>query len=415
MYEKYPEDPEALKGIARIESRQGNASNATLYYQKALEKDPTDTEAQKEYARTLASSWRFQESTQQYDLYLIENFQDASGWEESLNARSHAKLSLLSYTTYTKAEENDPTLGVPVVNDYYSYTSFHTVVPVDDRLLFDLKWFFYNQKETNIYVPGLNYNASLSGGQITAKYLFANNFLLNGFARLFNAWPQEDEDSMAYPFRSTTRFEPGLTVEYSSPWHIAFIDAHVESFVTKDFDSFESVVIGMTVEELHYLFRPEVYLHPQLETSIRLNEFWDGNFEDLANFWARFGLPFAEKNLIFQYQFQYSHFSRLTPNYFSYKQQYWNFVGGKFRFHPFPNTLFEAIYAYSWQFTRALIQPIGDFLNVANIQSLRGNKITCSLSYRWKHHLLMIAEGHYFRNTLIYRDWNVKGSLLWQF
>ncbi len=413
IFEQYPDSPEALKGLGRLEIRTGHFIEAESYYKKSLSKGTKDQESRKEYAHTLSSSWKFREALDQYALFLTEDPDNETAWSELLEMKSHTNPALLGNVTYTAAKENDPTLKLPVVKDFYLYSDLHSLIPVSDRLLLDVKTFFYQQKEVDIYIPGINYNADLVGLQLSSRFLFKEYWRWDMYGRTFHAWP--NGSSMNYPFKTTTRFEPGTSIIFDSSSHLVYGDLHIESIIIKNFAITKSQVLEFFASELHYLFKPDCFLHPQVEASIKEINLFDGNFEDLETLWLRCGAPFLEKTIIGIYQFQHSHFSELNPNYFSYQNQYCNFVGVNLHLDFWKKAMFDVIYQHNWQLTKKLIQPIGNFLFIANTQLLTGNKITAILSYRLKDQLKFSAEGHYFRNTLPYRDWNLKGSLLWQF
>ena len=413
IYEKYPNDLEALKGLARVEGRQGNFSLSEKHYKQALSLDATDQESRKEYAQTLNSTWQFKQAQDQYTLFLTTDPSDDSAWNELLTVKAHTNPSLLFDITYTAAKENDPTLKVPVVKDFYLYSDIHSTLPISDRLLLDIKGFFYHQKEIDIYIPGINYDADLAGAQLTSKLLFNDSWRFEAYGRAFHAWSVGG--GMNYPFKETTRFEPGISFIFDSSAHLAYVDLHVESFITKNFKIVKSEVLGLLGAEVHYLFRPDCALQPQIETSFRSVNLYDGNFENVETLWLQCGMPFLEKIIIGLYEFQHSHFSHLTSNYFSYHNQFCNFIGAKLHIPFKAKTSLDLIYQHNWQLSKGLIQPIGNFIFIANTQLLTGNKITALLTYRLKDTLRISAEGHYFRNTLPYRDWNIKSSLLWQF
>ena len=414
-FEKHPNDCEAILGLARLKQTTAETRESHAHYIEALKKCPDHGTIRLEAARIATSSRKFNESAQHYDLYMSNNPLDFRVWEESQITKSYTHQGLLLDVSYTSAKENDPVLNVPVVRDFYTYASIHSTVPVNDALRFEFKGFFYNQKEINIINYGLNYDADLSGGEARLEYLFKDHFRLNAFARALGVWQQEDDLSPSFPFQNTWNFEPGITLEYKLPIALFYFDAHIESFITKNFNENSSILIPLGSEEVYFLFRPDIYLSPDVETSITLKELWDNNFEPVVTIRTRCNLPLLEKYFTFQYVFEYSKFKFLTPNYFSYDHQYWQFAELDFHCHLFKNLHFKAVYEFNWQITKNLIQPIGDFLNITEMQSLTGNKISCHVTYRYVDHLRFVLKGHYYRNTLIYRDWDIKGSLLFQF
>lgn len=411
----YPENCSALIGLARIKSRVHEDSLSIDFYKKALERCGYHSTFKKEIARALGSSWRYSEAAEQYDIHLIQNPLDFDGWRESFDIRSKTHPAFKAEVTYTAAKENDPQLAVPVVDDFYTYASLYAITPVHDRIRLTTKLFFYNQKENNIYNPALNYDASLAGAQETLEYLFGGSFRLNAFARAFGVWPNQNNKLMAFPFQTTGQFEPGVTIAYHSPLQIFSGDAHIESFITKDFGNDTSMLMRLGSQELHWVLRPDYVYQPEFEASYIQREYWDDNFENIITVWFHVDTPKLEDYLTLTYKFQFSHFDELTASYFSYKEQYWQFFIADLHFDLWQNTKFKAVYEFSWQLSKDLVQPIGDFIFVTDKLSLFGSKITGNLTYLWKHHLHAMLEGHYFYNTLVYRSWNIKGSLLYQF
>ena len=123
----------------------------------------------------------------------------------------------------------------------------------------------------------------------------------------------------------------------------------------------------------------------------------------------------APKGFFLHYFFEHGHFKALSQNYYSYKQQIRNTIGIRYRYDYCDRAYGEFIYEHRWQNTHNLFQPIGSFIFTANRQMLLCNKYILNLAYRLKDKWLFEATGHYYRDTLPYREWKVGGTISYQF
>ena len=135
------------------------------------------------------------------------------------------------------------------------------------------------------------------------------------------------------------------------------------------------------------------------------------------NVTSTLSLPFPRfwKYWTLLYHFEHGHFDKLNPNYYSFNHQLRNTLGIRFRFDFSRMVYWETTYEHRWQTTYQLFQPIGNFIFVANKQYLIANRVTSKIGAQYKDRLKFEIEGHYFYETLPYRDWNLNGSLVWQF
>ena len=129
--------------------------------------------------------------------------------------------------------------------------------------------------------------------------------------------------------------------------------------------------------------------------------------------WAKVNV--IKSYLRLQYKFRQANFKDVTDNYYSFKKQFRNTIGGLIDLNPFPNLNVNCDYEHWWKYTAGLVQPIGIFIFNADKQWLQGDKVKVSASYRVRDHLRLEASGHLLFTTLPYRDYNVQGGFFWQF
>lgn len=412
---RFPEQLDAERGLARALQQQGKSEEAQVVYRRILANHPHEIEAQRELARSLASDLQFHEADAIYAGFVDDDPNQEQHWQESFDVQAHTRPALYVESLYTDAKENDPSLRVPVVKDYYFFNATHLFIPCSDRWRLDLQQLYYHQRENDLYPPtGVNYSVYLTGAQITSSFFFRKDWKWDLSARGFQAWGKKE---VTYPFHQTTRFEPGTSLLYNSERQLFVVDAHIESRIIKNFAAVRSELLRTDCVTAAYGYRIPVALHPEVEAWV--THVW---IHDSMHNWnnseigiARLGVPYLSRYVTALYRFEHAHFHQLNPNYYSFKQQLRNVLGVKMQYHFSPAASWEAVYEHRWETTYQLFQPIGNFLFVASKQYLVGNRITSRASYRWKDHVQIALEGHYFHTTLVYRDWNLNGSVLWQF
>ncbi|MBS3904817.1 MAG: tetratricopeptide repeat protein [Simkania sp.] len=413
-----PEAENAFLMALRIAPQYGDATIqlAKLYERKkdlkALKElyanHPSDQELQHIYARALVTAQNYQQAKILYDqLSPSEQL-----WKERWELKSKTNISSILEATYTEAKENDPSLHAPVVKDYYFFSALNLLFPIYDQWRLDVKPFFYHQRENDIFPPvGVNYNAYSSGGALTSHYYFTPDWTWNIVTRAFSAW---GSGQMNYPFQHTTRFEPGTSLVLNSQQLFVF-DAHVESFIIKNFAQARSELLRTDFFQAAYGYRPEVIMHPQVEGWAGWVRYHDSlhNLKNKQSIKAQVDL--FTPSLTTFYLFEHSGFKHLNQNYFSYKRQIRSTVELKYHQEFYSRLYFETFWDHTWETTYHLFLPIGNAVFVSPRLYLLWNTFTAQLSYRYKDTLKIEMGGHYLHNTLPYSDWNLRGSFTWQF
>jgi tetratricopeptide (TPR) repeat protein len=415
LFLKHEQNLDAKMGLALLARRTGDGKKAKKYLREVIDENPGHKEAKKEYAKQLLSDHEYQGAAAEFQWLVNDDPNEGSYWIDLFDLKSKANFAVFLETLYTDAKENDPSLGVPVVKDYYFFNSVHCLIPLAKRWRLDLEQMYYHQRENDILFPyGVNYSAYEAGGQATASYFFAVDWRLDLTARAFNAWGAKD---VFYPFQSTTRFEPGSGLLYNSEKQLFSFDVHTESFIIKDFSKFISQLLRIDSATAGYAYRPDCKLRPEFEGWLSYGFIRDSlkNRKNTEVAVARLGVPFMGKAITAIYRFEHGHFDQLSQNYYSFKQQLRNVLGGRLRIDFSDSVFWETYFYHRWQTTYNLFQPIGDFVFIAAKQYLVANWVTSSVTARYKDKMRLVLEGRYYRDTLIYRDWNITGSFLWQF
>lgn len=413
LFALYPENREAKLGLALAAQGRGDHAKAKRHLQEITTQNPTDREARRKYAKLLHENMDYSEAETEFAWLVDDDPNTSDYWLPLFDIKSHTRYGFMIETLYTYAKEDDPSLKAPVVKDYYFYNALHFLIPVMDRWRLDLKELYYHQRENEIFPPvGVNYSVYLSGGQITSSYFFAKDWRWDLSLRAFHAWGAQNA---RYPFRSTNRFEPGTGLLYNSERQLFSLDVHTESFVIKNFAENDSSLLRTDYLTGGYAYRFGSKFRPELEARVSHIFIRDNlkNWENTEQATARFRL-FSEY-LTAIYRFEHGHFDRLSQNYSSFKQQLRNVLGGQLHVPISGGISWDTVCYHRWQTTYDLFQPIGNTVFIASEQYLVANWVTSSLSIRYRDKVRFELEGHYFHDTLPYRDWGVRGSFLWQF
>ncbi|HLB52292.1 MAG TPA: tetratricopeptide repeat protein [Chlamydiales bacterium] len=332
-------------------------------------------------------------------------------WQERFIVANHITPSLHFHSHFTKTKEDDPTLNKPVVHDEYLNATTHLTYPLTPQERIKGEGIYFHQRETNILTPTVNYNAHVAGGKLKSELFFASNWEWDVWARIFQAWGEKDK--VLFPFHKTFRFEPGSSLTYTSKEHVALLDGHRESFITKNFTHHISEVLWITKGDGGYEYSPDIYLSPKAALYAESNWYQDNNWQDLE--WLRLQCDLFTPYLTSSYKLQRSHFKKLTTDYFSWDRQVVQLLRVTLHKPTITAWEWELLWEHSWQSTHELIMPIGTFLFIAKNQYLIGNLLSAKIAWRYYDNIRLMLSAHYFRNTLPYRDYRLEGSLDWQF
>lgn len=394
----YPNNPDAKAGLSLLNRDRSEGSRLTK-------------------ARAAHANLDYSEALEHYEWMIQDDSDNFPYYPAVFDIKAHTDPSFVVETNFTAAKEDDPDIGAPVVKNYYFLNKATLRVPILDCWRLDFQQLYYHQRENDIYQPiGVNYSAYSAGGEIISRLYFAKYFRWDLNNRMFRMWGDQDVN---YPFQNTTRYEPGTTLFYNDGSHLFFLNGHRESYIIKDFSEFVSKLLrtdwasagyGYKVGDkikfsMNFAFH-QIWIHDSLHN-------WK-NAEE-ANGEFRFPLFRDDVTLSLLYAFEYGHFDQLNQNYYSYKQQFRNTFGARIQVDFTPLIYWNATYEHRLQTTYDLFQPIGIFILVQSKQYLIANRVTSRFGMQYRDNLKFEIEGHYFYETLPYRDYNLNGSIVWQF
>ncbi|MCH9633982.1 MAG: hypothetical protein S4CHLAM7_07160 [Chlamydiae bacterium] len=415
LLKRFPRLPDAEQDYETIAYKTGNYALSEKLSRDILSKNPKKISARRDLARSLSAQRKFKEAHAQYAILVEDDPQNKTHWREYMNVRSHTRVGILADGSYIKSKENDPDLKAPVVRDYYTLATYHIIFPMANRWRLDLRQIFFHKREVDIYPPvmGTNFNAYVQGAEIVSEALIRTHFKWDLVLRILGA--RGYNHNVLFPFLSTTRFEPGTSLIYTNSHLFAVINAHVESFIIKNFAKNRSQLLRTLNLYTGYVIKPSFFLNPEFEFTFEEIFYHDNirNRRNTLNLWGRFNL--FTKYLQFVSRFELSNFKQTTPNYFSFKRQIRNTLGCIFRLDLFQSLYIEGRYLHRWEYNVELDQPIGSFNFQTTMQRLNSNRVVMRTGYRLKDKLWAEASGHLFYTTLPYRDYRVSGTLLWQF
>lgn len=414
LLDKYPDLSDYAAKEAALAFRKREFELAECLYGNMVAKDPTDLDARRGLARSYAAQRKFKEAKQHYRILVDQNPKNQHDWNEYKTVQGYTDVSFFPEGSYTKAKEVDPDLSAYVVRDFYTLVGYRVYIPICNPWRLVVKQTVFHQKEDDIYPPmGINYNAYVYGASVKSEVLFAKYMRWDVTLRFLGA--RGYNNNVFYPFASTSRFEPGTTLVYSSPLQLGLLDAHVESFIIKNQDKQISQLLRQLYLTAGYILRPSLPMRPYFEVTFDEVFYHDDirNRRNTENIWAKFDI--FTKYLRFVYRFEHANFKQPTENYYSFKRQFRNTIGAVIHVDFLQRAYIEGEYWHRWEYTIGLDQPIGRFGFQIDKQRLQANKFIMKGGYRVRDFLMMEVAGHLFYDTLPYEDFNIRGSLYWQF
>lgn len=414
IYSKYPTDPFALEKQGDIFLNLREYKNAKRAYKQLLEMDLLNPDYERRYAYALEKCHEIKKAK-----HSLKDFLKRKDSEQIrvqlLDLESRFDPAVFYYSNYTQSKESDPTIKKPVVRDFYFDQTLNLFTPFEDRASLETKGIYYRQRERSIYgYQGSNYNVAVYGAQEKIRANIIEEFSLNLTLRGLFA---RGVGGNLYPFQNTNRFEPGLTLIFQDQGQNFYLDAHVESFIIKNFAIIKSQLLRRDFYDagLSYVF--PLKFSPELAADFSRIYYHDNihNREDWQTLFFRLKIPKNFHWMKLVYRFDHSTFTKLTPNYFTYKNQIVNTVG--FNAHAFlsSKSYFDLGYEHSWQVTKNLLQPIGNFILIQKRQSLICNKVYGIFHLELFHGWNFDLGGHYYQNNLPYKEYQVKGELVRRF
>ena len=415
LLKRFPSSALIFEKLGDLNLMKEDYQEAADYYKKLLRTDPKNPKFIKKYANALKMQKHYMEAEDVLDAFLQDQ-PDKELERLQMEVEEFSNPSFFYQMNYTQSKESDPSIQKPVVRNYYVDQSLTFFVPIFNSLSSQTKLIFDLQQEIDIYPPtGSNYNVAIYGLQEKIKWDFVKNWYLNVVLRGLYA---DNLGSNYYPFQNTARFEPGLTFVYQGSKQFFYADAHIESFIIKNFAIQKSQLLRQDFLDIGYGVKFPFYIQPEIEAGLAKIFYHDAidNKEQVESISCQFKRKLDNKGTLnLGLRFDHSAFDQLTPNYFSYKNQYLTTLQFNFTANLGFKTIFEGGYEHAWQVTSNLLQPIGDYIYVAQRQSLLTNKVYGKLHANLIKTLFFELYGHYFETNLPYREYKAALNLRYQF
>jgi tetratricopeptide (TPR) repeat protein len=415
VFSKYPDDVAAIEKIGDIYIQQKEYKKAIKQFELLIKIDPDHPNYIRKYAYILSEEQKYHQAKEVLSAQLKKN--PSPILDKQLAEIDYFVDPRIGYKgSYLESKENDPSLNQPVVRDYYIDQSLFFRTPVTDHFVIESKIIDFHQKERDIYPPiGVNYDVQLYGLQEKLQYNFTPNTRMDLILRGFKAYSLE---TGFYPFYNTWRFEPGLSISNVGERQFFFIDAHIESFIIKNFTTVRSELLRTDYFDIGYgMHLPLKKIVPEVEWYITEIFYHSSpkNRQDIQSVLFNLKIPASRSWIKGTYRFDHSSFEKLNLNYYSYKNQWISTLGGKAHAYLNDQFSFDLTYEHGWQVTKDLFQPIGDFVFIAPRQSLLSNKVSGEALITLGKRVLLNLYGHFFRDNQPYKEYQVKGGIEYQF
>jgi tetratricopeptide (TPR) repeat protein len=405
---------DAIEGLGRLALVCERWCEALKRYQYLYAKRGNDPDILLGLARAEAGNLYFCRAEHHYQrLYRSQYIEEA--FRENFEVKRHTSPGASLDVSYIDAIEHDPQLRRAAARDFYFNSTVTAYVPINEQWRLDGSLFYGYQKELNVVrETTVNYDVGLAAAKILSRNWVTPHFDWIGWASVKRGWDRDRSSN--FPFINTTRFEPGIGAIYRRRDYRLGANAYIDSFVIKNFEIRRSQLLSIWHLDADALARFECPLKWEIEAWIEARFYRDRirNFRDEEILWLRAYVPCTHETLRAIFELDHSHFRKLTSNYFSYKKQWWPKVGGVY-FNTWDRFSLELLYEHGWQFNYQLIMPIGDVLFISPFQKWLTDRFEAIGSYRICDRIRFELGGRYYRTTLPYRDWRVRGSVLFLF
>ncbi|MCH9613078.1 MAG: hypothetical protein S4CHLAM102_15820 [Chlamydiia bacterium] len=416
IYSKYEGYYLADYGLARTALFAQDYPLAKKRFSALIEKYPDSVEVRRGYGRTLANMRDFEPAKKEFKSLLKRDKYDWAAWRDLYYAKDQIDPSVSIYSTYTMAKENDPDLKAPTVKNYYSTTKASLRFAVTDHWNWDLTGTYGYQKENDIYPPtGPNYDIHLGSFRAVSHFYFQDYFRWDLFAMALDGWGVGSNN--AFPFEDQFYVLPGSSIVYQDGQQSFAANMNYETFIIKNFVTRFSQFLQTKKMALFYGYRFDNALSPKIEIWAEKTFIDDplSNRRDAGSIWLQSGVPHFEDWMRLMLEIDYRSFAHITVNYYTYRRQIEK-IFTVWLFHQWDNGVYmEFRWETGWKTSHRILQQIGRFLFFQNLQELTSNKFRFDMQKRVNDDFVLELGGHFFRDTLPYRDWNLHGSLKWQF
>jgi tetratricopeptide (TPR) repeat protein len=419
VLEEKPQDADALAGLGRIEALEDNKEEAECLYLEALELQPENTTALAYYAALLASEGRYFSSRNTYEELLRLDPSDKiirQDYIDQIN-RSDPIYSLLGFYS----EENEQGYVTPTRKEWTARLKnygggFSCSLAVRDRLkLFGLisdEYFILNNliNKTTIY----------SLDVIRANFGFSWNYnpyvVVSGGCGIASF---SQHNRSTFFTREGLYTQPFLGVNYNRDHHNFLIETNADApLVARNFTNLKSALIDRQFLRAfyEYNFGNRTLIGTTAANIWYINRI-KNNQQQLASGWVQWGPRNIWQYLVFRYQFIYSRFNKLTPEYYTFRYQTTQWLTATLSKNWLNNKLVtEAGYGRAWQrsFEQGqiiVVNPVIPF----HVVNRRIDAAYARLECRPTDCMDFAVTGEYTLDSFNYTTASITGRFSWRF
>lgn len=419
VLEQKPEDSDALTGIGRIEALKDNKRRAECLYLEALTLQPDNTTALAYYAALLASEGRYFSARDTYEDLLALDPCDKDIYRDYIDVvnSSDPTISLLGFYE----EENEQDFITPTKKDWTARLKnygggFSFSCALRDRL----KVFGLFINDYIVLKNLINHSTIYSLDVVRADFGFSWNCnpyltVLGGCG--FASYSQHH--SATFRTRRGAYVQPFLNITYSRRHHTAFIETNADApIVARSFTRLRSALIDRQFLRGFYEYN---FGNRTLFGCTAANIWYINpikrNQQQLASTWLQWTPPCFWQYLTFRYQFIYSRFNHLTPDYYTFRFQTTHWFTVTLSKSWWDNSLItETGYGYGYQrsFEQGqiiVVNPVTPF----HIVHREINAAFARVEYTPNDCVRFAVTGTYTLDTFNYTTAAVTGRLTWRF
>lgn len=414
-----PQDADALTGMGRVEALNDNKRCAEYLYCEALALQPNNTTTLAYYASLLASEGRYFSARDTYRKLLSFDPCDKDIYRDYIDVVNNSDpiYSLLGF--YSEENEQDLITATKRawtarLKDYGGGFSFSCALR--DRL----KLFGLVTDEYIVLKNLINHSTIYSLGVVRANVGFSWNYspylsVLGGCG--FSSFAQHHHST--FRTKRGCYVQPFLNLTYSRWHHTVFIETYSDApIVARNFTSQRAALIDRQFLRAFYEYN---FGNRTLFGCTAANIWYinriKSNQQQLASTWLQWSPPCFWQYLAFRYQFIYSRFNRLTPDYYTFRFQTTHWLTVTLSKSWWDNSLItEAGYGYAYQ--RSFEQ--GQIIVVNPVTRFRTihreiNAAFARVEYNPNDCIKFAVTGTYTLDSFNYTTASVTGRLSWRF
>jgi tetratricopeptide (TPR) repeat protein len=412
LLEQNSNNTDVLILLGRIYLRMGDEIDAQFYFNKALILNPNSPEASAALSKLFLKHKKYRKANKHLKQVL---YTDPSPDNRQLYLQTRLYTAPSIETSIQEAQEREMDLVRKIKTtqiDNFNSTS-KVYIPIMDHLTAFLYFTYAPEIQKNLLLARNNYAIDNFRYGVGTESVFGDDWELK--VDVFVKNTNQSEFSL-YPFQSSTKFEPALSLKYFSGNQLVFLGSYVDSLVGK---SFETTNYSYLVERYHFnalyewRFKPPysaIGLEGILIEYIKPRD----NTKYEADFWGRLGFSAFTFGFMGTYYYKYKQFDRVIVDYYSYKHEVEHLLKASLLKGWNPYGELEISYSHTWKYVRDLtneavaVADYGVVPEVLQINRYQANIFDAILKFNINNYLNVQLSTKLYKDTDEYNTWMVK-------